>query len=202
MKKVLHVGCGQKSLKHLPSGFQNGSWDEVRFDINEVLRPDIVGTITDMVAIEDESMDGLYSSHNIEHVFLHEVVGVLSEFRRVIKKNGIVVVICPDLQEVCKNVSEGNGGIVKPLYQSPAGPITPLDIIYGHIASVRRGEHYMAHKTGFDLHSLAASFKEAGFARFMGYRKLSAYELWMVGFKQVVDPEVGELIMREYCGDP
>jgi SAM-dependent methyltransferase len=202
MKKVLHVGCGQKTIMQMPVGFQDGTWSEVRFDINESVRPDIIGTITEMFTVEDASVDALYSSHNIEHVFPHEVVGVLSEFRRVIKEDGFVVVTCPDLQEVCKTVSEGGGAISKPLYQSPAGPITPLDILYGHIASVGRGEIYMAHKTGFDLHSLAGEFKKAGFARWTGYRNPSAYELWMVGFKQEVDSEVGKNLMREFCGAP
>lgn len=202
MKKVLHVGCGQKSIPQMPSGFQDGSWAEVRFDINESVRPDVIGTITDMVAVENASMDALFSSHNIEHVYPHEVVGVLSEFRRVIKQDGFSVVTCPDLQEVCKTVAEGGGAIAKPLYQSPAGPITPLDILYGHIASVRRGEIYMAHKTGFDMHSLAGLFKEAGFASYMGYRNPGAYELWMIGFKQEMEPDVSKSLMREFCGNP
>ncbi|MFT7460806.1 MAG: SAM-dependent methyltransferase [Planctomycetota bacterium] len=202
MKKVLHVGCGQKSIPQMPLGFQDGEWTEVRFDINESVRPDIIGTITNMVDVEDSSVDALFSSHNIEHVFPHEVVGVLSEFRRVIKKDGFVVVTCPDLQEVCKNIAEGNGAITKPLYQSTAGTITPLDILYGHIASVSRGEIYMAHKTGFDLQSLGGSFKEAGFARYLGYRNPGAYELWMIGFNEEKDSEQGNSLMREFCGNP
>jgi predicted SAM-dependent methyltransferase len=85
MKKVLHVGCGQKTIMQMPVGFQDGTWSEVRFDINESVRPDIIGTITEMSTVEDASVNALYSSHNIEHVFPHEVVSVLSEFRRVIK---------------------------------------------------------------------------------------------------------------------
>jgi predicted SAM-dependent methyltransferase len=37
-------------------------------------------------------MDALYSSHNIEHVFAHEVVPTLKEFRRVLKPDGFVVI--------------------------------------------------------------------------------------------------------------
>ncbi|RLA52278.1 MAG: hypothetical protein DRR42_07970 [Gammaproteobacteria bacterium] len=62
MKKVLHVGCGQKSIPQMPVGFQDGAWTEVRFDINESVSPDIIGTITDMVAVEDASVDALFSS--------------------------------------------------------------------------------------------------------------------------------------------
>lgn len=202
MKKVLHVGCGKKSITDMPLGFQDGSWHEVRFDINEDLKPDIVGTITDMVSVENSSMDALFSSHNLEHVFPHEVIGVLKEFRRTIIDDGFVVVTCPDIQEVCRHVAEGGGRLIKPLFDSPVGPVRPIDILYGHIASVAKGEIHMAHKTGFDLHTLAASFKAAGFSLYTGYRDLKTYELWMIGFKNPIDPEKGKQIMRAYCGKP
>jgi predicted SAM-dependent methyltransferase len=38
----------------------------------------------------------------IEHVFPHEVQAVLLEFHRVLKKDGIVVLTCPDLRSVCE----------------------------------------------------------------------------------------------------
>ena len=51
-----------------------GEWQEVRLDISEQVAPDIIGTITDMEAVADGSMDALWSSHNIEHVFPHEAL--------------------------------------------------------------------------------------------------------------------------------
>ena len=204
MKTVLHVGCGQKTIAQMPLGFQDAGWREVRFDINEKVKPmpDIVGTITDMTMVEDASMDALFSSHNIEHVFSHEVVPVLKEFRRVINDNGFVVVTCPDVYEVCKRMTEGDVKLTGPLYDSPAGPITPLDIIYGHIADIARGETYMAHKTGFDLDSLGAAFKAASFAYFYGIRIPIYCELWMIGFKTLTNKEKAKQMVRAYCGKP
>ena len=202
MKKVLHVGCGRKSIADMPLGFQEGNWQEVRFDINKNVKPDIVGTITDMASVEDSSVDALFSSHNIEHVFPHEVIGVLKEFRRVIVDDGFVVVTCPDIQEACRVVSEGGGKLIKPLYDSPSGPIRPIDILYGHIAAVAKGETHMAHKTGFDLHTLANSFKAAGFSLYTGYRDLKTFELWMIGFKAPVDREKAKQMKQAYCGKP
>ena len=80
MKTVLHVGCGSSNIAHLPSCFQGGHWVELRYDINEAVEPDIVGTLQDMSLIEDGSMDAIYSSHNIEHVSSFEVSSVLAEF--------------------------------------------------------------------------------------------------------------------------
>ena len=200
MKKVLHVGCGQKTIRTMGGGFNDGMWQEVRFDINEQVRPDIIGTIVDMDAVPDDSMDAVWSSHNIEHVFCHEVPGVLGEFRRVLKDDGFCVITCPDVEEVCARVAAGS--LTAKLYDSPAGPVTALDILYGHIASVARGDVYMAHKTGFDLRLLGARLKQAGFSRFFGKRRRQFLDLWFVAFNSAVsDPEARTMFQR-YTGIP
>ncbi|WP_420136213.1 class I SAM-dependent methyltransferase [Sphingomonas sp.] len=180
-RRVLHVGCGSATIAKMPEGFQDGSWEEVRFDINPGVRPDIVGTITDMSAVADDSVDAVYSSHNIEHVFPHEVDGVLAEFRRVIKADGFVVVTCPDLEVVARHIAEGR--LEDPLYVSPAGPISPLDILYGHIAAIRRGEVYMAHRTGFTAKTLAQHGRQAGFPALGVRRRPNQFDLWMIATK-------------------
>jgi len=47
---------------------------------------------------------------------------------------------------------------------SPAGPISPIDILWGHRLSLARGNYYMAHKVGFTAQSLTQALLEAGFA--------------------------------------
>ncbi|HEX2552923.1 MAG TPA: class I SAM-dependent methyltransferase [Microvirga sp.] len=182
-KRVLHVGCGAATLAKLPRGFQDGSWSEVRFDINPNVRPDIIGTITDMVRVPSGSVDAVYSSHNIEHVYAHEVVPALQEFRRVLKDGGFAVITCPDLQAVAEHMRDGN--LFDPIYSSPAGPISPVDILYGHRASIARGETYMAHRTGFSLKTLTRCCVEAGFGSFFGRRHVSRLALWLLATKQV-----------------
>jgi hypothetical protein len=48
-------------------------------------------------------------------------------------------------------------------YISQSGPITPLDMIFGHTASLARGNEFMAHRTGFTARSLHKLLIEAGF---------------------------------------
>lgn len=196
-KQVLHVGCGAATIAKMPAGFQDGSWTEVRFDINPNARPDIVGTITDMAAVTDDSVDAIYSSHNIEHVFPHEVQSVLAEFRRVLKPDGFAVVTCPDMQSVAKHVAEGR--IDEPLYHSPAGPITALDIMYGHIASVRRGEVYMAHRTGFTVGRLQRHATAAGFGAYGLRRREEHFDLWLIATKAVAGRERIAELMASYA---
>src|SRR5215213_5077463 len=180
-KRVLHVGCGSATLAKLPRGFQDGSWSEIRFDINPAVKPDIVGTITDMANVPSASMDAVYSSHNIEHVYAHEVVQTLQEFRRVLKEDGFAVITCPDLQEVAARMVDGR--LFDPLYVSPAGPISPIDIIYGHRASIARGETSMAHRTGFSLQTLVKCCHDAQFGTFAGKRRKRNLDLWVIATK-------------------
>lgn len=160
-KKALHVGCSTLTLKHAPAYFQRGEWAEVRYDIDPAAKPDILGTITDMHRVSSGSMDAVYSSHNLEHVFPHEVAMVLSEFKRVLKPNGICVVGVPDLQEVAKLIADDK--LEDVAYSSPAGDITPLDMLYGLRTALSSGQHYMAHKTGFTVKTLSQYFFAAGF---------------------------------------
>jgi len=181
MKTFLHVGCGPLKKHHI-LGFNNDNWKEIRFDIDEKVNPDIVGTLIDMSQVKTGSMDAVYSSHNIEHVFPHEVSIVLKEFHRVLKEDGIVVITCPDLQSVCEFIVQDK--LSDKLYDSSAGPISPMDILYGHIAAVEKGNEYMAHKCGFTYSVLNNLCLQAGFKARYGGRRPEAYDLFIVAFKQ------------------
>lgn len=162
MRTLLHVGCGSSNIHHLPSYFQDGNWDELRYDINEAVAPDIIGTLQDMSLIEDGSIDAIFSSHNIEHVCSFEVPGVLAEFLRVLKPDGFAIVLCPDILSVAQAIIQGS--LTDSLYESPAGPISAIDIIYGLQADIKIGNHFMAHKTAFTAHTLSQALIAAGFA--------------------------------------
>ena len=84
----------------------------------------------DMSAIGSASVDAVYSSHNLEHVFPHEVDTVLREFRRVLRPEGICVVTVPDLQAVRALIAQDK--LEDVAYISGGGSITPLDIVYEH----------------------------------------------------------------------
>ena len=177
-RRFLNVGCGN-STKQDCKGFSD--WSEVRFDIDRRVKPDIIGSVTDLSAVGDESVDAVYSSHNVEHVYPHEVPRVLSEFRRVLKPSGFVVVTCPDLTSVCKRIVER--GLDAVLYDSPAGSITGLDILYGHNDSVASGNLFMAHKGGFTHETLARKLGEAGFKTLLGAAIPKMYAIWMLAYK-------------------
>jgi hypothetical protein len=176
-RAFLHVGCGPAKRQHTTRGFIGDDWQEVRLDIDPAVQPDIIGSMTDMQTVDSGSMDALYSSHNIEHLFAHEVPVALGEFRRVLKEDGFVILTCPDLQSVCQLVAEER--LTDTAYLSGAGPISPLDILYGHRPALSKGNHYMAHRCGFTKKVLMGVLKAAGFPQaLVMQRELPFFDLW------------------------
>lgn len=183
---VLHAGCGPARRRDLPPGFQTLAWREVRYDIDPEATPDIQGSITDMAAVASGSIDALYNSHVIEHLYPHEVPVALAEFRRVLKPEGFVVLACPDLQSIAEQVATGK--LLEPAYQSGAGPIAAIDMLYGFRPSLAAGNLFMAHRTGFTAASIAAQFGAAGFARTLTARS-ATYDLWAIATKEAATDE-------------
>lgn len=171
---VLNVGCGPSSDPRLEAAFPVSEWREVRLDINPAVSPDIVASIINMECVASASVDALWSSHNLEHLFAHEVPLALSEFFRVLKPRGSAIIAVPDLQGVAKQVSEDN--VEEPLYISPVGPIGALDIIFGHGAAISAGNIFMAHRTGFSPRILGKALMAAGFEPVI-IRRLENFEL-------------------------
>lgn len=188
MKSFLHVGCGPKYKNQTTKGFNTDEWQEIRFDIDESVNPDLVGTMTDMSSVQTGSVDALFSSHNIEHLYPHEVPIALKEFFRVVKSDGFVVITCPDLVSVCKLVAEDK--LTEAAYTAPAGAIAPIDILYGHRPAMAKGNLYMAHRCGFTKKTLTADLQAAGFST-IGIidRAAPHFDLWAIASKKAMQQE-------------
>jgi SAM-dependent methyltransferase len=161
---VYNLGAGaRRVLKDLPPDHPLSGWGEVSVDLNPASRPDIVADLTDLSGkVADGAADLVILSHVIEHFFDHQVDAVLREVARILHKEGAAIFKCPDLAQVAKLIVEHD--LERDIYVSPAGPIRVLDVLYGHRASVARGDVLMAHKTGFTENSLADRLLGAGFA--------------------------------------
>jgi len=181
MKQLLHVGCGHSRKNDTTAGFDNSDWNEIRLDIDSGVEPDVIGTMTNMEAVPSESVDAIFSSHNIEHLYAHEVPVALSEFLRVLKNDGFAVVTCPDLQSVCQLIAQGK--LIEPAYVSSAGPIAPIDLLYGHRPLMAKGNLFMAHRCGFTYDVLMDSLLASGFQSVVGFARPSDFDLWAIASK-------------------
>jgi predicted SAM-dependent methyltransferase len=185
-RQVLHVGCGARGSQRLNPVFHDQrKWKEVRLDIDADVEPDIVCSSTNMRRhVADGSVDAVWSSHNIEHLFDHEVPMALGEFRRVLRDDGFALIRCPDFEEVARAIVED--GLESVAYVAAAGPITPLDMVYGHRASIAEGNVFMAHRTAFTDRRLGHLLIDAGFD---DVRTLKApnFDLWALAFAPAAD---------------
>lgn len=196
-KTLLHVGCGPKRKSQTTAGFNTPEWAEIRLDIDAAVQPDVTGTMTDMGAVATGSVDAVFSSHNIEHLYPHEVPVALAEFMRVLNGTGIAVITCPDLKSVCALVAEDK--LTEPAYVSSAGPIAPLDILYGHRPPMAVGNLYMAHRCGFTQKVLMATLQAAGFAKAVTLARAHAFDLWALASKaDMQDDEIRALARQHF----
>ena len=159
--RVLYVGCG---------GDMEMSWlpqlsEVTRLDIDPAVAPDIVADMCKMGDIGEYDM--VYSCHSLEHLYPHDVAKALGEFYRVLSPTGYAVILVPDLQDV--------RATDEVLFESAAGPIAGLDLIYGHRASIAECP-FMAHRTGFmesTLREALAAFPKVTTKRLPDYNLLA-----------------------------
>lgn len=162
-KTVLYVGCGPDHVLG-KRGFDAEHWQEVRLDIDPDCAPDLVGTMTDMSAVDDASVDAVYSSHTLEHLLPQDAPVALREILRVLRPDGILVLTCPNIQEACRLIAEGK-------WQEKCYPvfggkyhITPLDLLYGAWMTRSTAKPFMSHQCGYITSSLATVLKAGGFS--------------------------------------
>jgi len=198
MPLFLHIGCGPKRKDKTTRGFNTDAWTEIRLDIDPSVWPDVTGTMTDMSAVVSESVDAIFSSHNIEHLYPHEVPVALKEFARVLKPEGFAVITCPDLQSVCALVAEDK--LTDAAYSSPAGPIAPLDILYGHRPQMAQGNLFMAHRCGFTQKVLDGTLRSCGFQMVasMARGRTPFFDLWALASKSARSEDVMRALAKEH----
>ncbi len=161
MKAVLNVGGGSGGIQ-LPGHYHG--WREVRLDIDPNVRPDICLDARLLAQLPAATYDAVYCSHNLEHFHRRDAGKVISGFRHVLKPEGFVEVIVPDLDTLFKRVVGENLDVDDVLYESPLGPIRVRDVIYGLSTEVENsGNDFYLHKTGYTAKSLKALFAANGF---------------------------------------
>jgi SAM-dependent methyltransferase len=183
-KRVLNAGSGSSNARALHPVFAQEAWEEIRIDIDPESKPDIVASITDLrTSCAAQSFDAIWASHILEHLYAYEVASAFAEFKRTLKPDGFALVTLPDLETIASLILDY--GLDHVAYTSPAGPITPFDMLFGHSGSIAHGHIYMAHKTGFTCASLGQHFVDAGFP--IAVVKRQGFDLWALGLMNEAD---------------
>lgn len=158
----------------------------MRVDIDPRAAPDIIGDITDLSAIETGSVDAIWSAHCVEHLYLHQVGRAIAEAYRILAADGFYCLIVPDLQSIAEFIAGDR--LHEVIYEAPAGPVTPHDMLFGYGRFLAEGRTAMAHRCGFTPTLLLHKLQEAPFAEII-VRRLANRELAAIARKQ---PSAGD----------
>ncbi len=165
---LLHAGCG---IGELPNGLGGPLCREVRLDIDPNTKPDIIASLTDLGDIGP--FDKIYCSHCLEHLTRTEGQKALAEFHRVLRPEGVVIIMVPDL--------EGVQPTEETVYACENTKISGLDMIYGYGLYVDVNP-FMQHKNGFIRSTLESFISKAGF-RGTHVHRIEVANLLGVGIK-------------------
>ena len=191
-QSVLNVGGYSKTIA-IPSHFSG--WKQVFLDIDPKSGADVICDARDLQSRLPAQFDAVYCSHNLEHYFAHHVPRVLSGFHHVLKPDGFVDIRVPDIQALIEHLGRYKMGLEDPLYTSPFGPVTALDVIYGFGKEIEEsGNDFWAHKTGFSPNRLERAVREAGFP-YVSLRLLPEHvEVRALGFKREPTPAQRDML--------
>lgn len=195
----LNVGSGAAGSGLQPLGFSQANWREFRLDADPAVEPDFVAPAHDLSAVADASMDAVFSSHCIEHLYLDQAVPALMEWRRVLKVDGFLLLVCPDLQAAAEMIAKDQ------LFAEAYCGIRPYDIVFSHQGLVAhgraQGHHWMEHRSGYTLTTLLQLVNQAGFAVHVGMRLRQRFELWVLASpSERSETEMRRLAQQHFYG--
>ena len=160
-RKVLNVGGSSKEIP-LPALYTG--WEQIWLDIDARVKPDVLCDARELTRLPAGMYDAVYCSQNLEHYYRHEVPKVLRGFSHVLKERGFAHIAVPDMAELMRVMVQKGLDLDDVLVESPAGPVTYLDIMYGLGMEIEKsGNSFFAHKTGFTEKSLPAMLVKHGF---------------------------------------
>ena len=109
-----------------------------------------------------------------------------------LNEDGFAEIRVPDMNAVMRAAIDRKLDIDDVLYQSPRGPISVRDVIYGHSGEIEvSGNDFFAHKTGFTEKSLSKTLQAAGFGT--AYTAVGNLEITAIAFKNKASRYAGEI---------
>lgn len=135
----LHIGCGKRFLK----GY-------IHIDPADFPHIDYKTRADRLDMFESETADLIYASHILEYYDRAEVVAVLKEWRRVLKKGGVLRLAVPDFDKLIQ------------VYKTTGDLSRILGPLFGKWEIPGAGETIF-HRTTYDHNSLKTVLEENGF---------------------------------------
>lgn len=139
----INMGCGWRNFGEDWVHIDGGNYQHL--DYKDILN----------LPYENNVVDLIYASHVIEYFNTQEIKNVLKEWKRVLKKDGILRIAVPDFQTMAE------------LYSLEKIQLT--DILGPLYGKMEMGDKKIYHKTVYDLKTLENILKCAGFYDIVRY---------------------------------
>lgn len=151
-KKLINFGCG----KHYQPGWINIDYED-NGDINFNFCKDSI------LPFENNSIDGVFSEHFLEHVDFETGYHFLEEAFRVLKVGGVLRTCCPDLGFLLDGLNEEKFLRMKEMFIA-VGDFNklPEDILNAEVVNWMFYGH--GHRFIYDYETLSSQIKKAGFS--------------------------------------
>jgi len=134
----INMGCGWRNFGEDWVHIDGGDYEHIDYH-----------DVTDLSQFETDSVDLIYASHLIEYFDRSEVMNLLSEWKRVLKNDGVLRIAVPNFDVLSK------------LYMYEKVPLKNiLGPLYGRMKMVNE---MIFHKTTYDFKDLESVLKDAGF---------------------------------------
>jgi predicted SAM-dependent methyltransferase len=145
-KEYLNVGCGH-----------NISRDFINLDY--FWRPgiDLCWDLRRKIPLPDKSIKGIYCEHCLEHISIDDCLNVLIDFKRLLKKSGIIRIIVPDGELYLDLYNKNKSG------QKSHFPYSTNNDNQTPMMHVNRVFYEYGHQYIYDAETLSKLLKEAGF---------------------------------------
>jgi predicted SAM-dependent methyltransferase len=148
---------------HIGGKETNPEWKIL--DIEPRPEVDYIANASDLSQFEDNSISAIYASHVLEHFYYgidNELINTLTEWHRVLKPGGKLLLSVPDLKKLCWLFLHPDTSVMDRIYL--------MRIIFGGQTNI-----YDVHKVGFDSEILVAYLNEVGFTE---YEEISEFNLF------------------------
>ena len=140
----VNMGCGWRNFGEGWLHIDGGDYDHLDYK-----------DISNLSYLNDDSVDLIYASHVVEYFNRCEILNLLKEWRRVLKKGGILRLAVPNFEAICKLYISGEFDL-----ENFLGPL------YGQMSM---GDEIIYHKTVYDFDSLQKTLISCGFSEVKKY---------------------------------
>lgn len=147
----LNVGCGKRYL----DGYKN---IDVQANPRNPHAPDIIADAR-AIPLPDGCADEILAIHLFEHFYRWQIPGLLKEWHRLLKPEGLLVLELPNLIKCCQNILAMYSGKPNPL----GGKDPNQSGMWGLYGDPRYEDEWMCHRWAWSPESLSAVLAENGF---------------------------------------